>query len=51
MYLILVTLGKRMEMPLAVCISALLNSAPVISHTGDFLGSFTTKSGTIVLLA
>ena len=30
--------GKRMEMPSAVCISDLENSAPVISHTGAFWG-------------
>lgn len=28
--------GKRMDMPSAVCISDLENSAPVISHTGAF---------------
>ena len=38
--------GKRMEMPSAVWISALLNSAPMISHTGALFGSATTKSGT-----
>lgn len=32
----LVMRGKRMEMPSAVCISDLENSAPVISHTGAF---------------
>jgi hypothetical protein len=30
-----------------VCISALLNSAPVISQTGDAFGSFAMKSGAI----
>ena len=34
-----VILGKRTEMPAAVWMSDLVNSLPVISHTGDFLGS------------
>ena len=35
-FLILVTRGKRIEMPAAVWLLELLNSAPVISHTGAF---------------
>ena len=37
--LILVILGNLIEMPAAVWMSDLVNSLPVISHTGDFLGS------------
>ena len=36
-----VTLGNLMEMPAAVCSSALLNSAPVTSHTGEEEGDTT----------
>ncbi len=36
--------GKRTDMPSAVCASFFVNSAPVISQTGDFYGNDTDYS-------